>query len=193
MISQQNKGRIVLVTIALMFFMPIFLSWYLNFFTDFKKNAEGVQHGVLIDPPINLDTMYGFSFGQDELKEIPKKWTLVFFTKEGCNVSCEEKLYQLRQIRLAVGKDRDKVERLLISKNSYDWEKYTTEFEGQKLIDSRSKSYEPIINLITSYPAFNMNAIYLIDAYGSLIMKYPENTEPKGIIKDIERLIRVAP
>ena len=49
MISQQNKGRLVLIAIAAMFFLPILLSWYLNFFTDFKKDAEGIQHGVLIN------------------------------------------------------------------------------------------------------------------------------------------------
>ena len=54
MISKQNKGRLILIAIASMFFFPILLSYYLNFYTDFKKDAEGVQHGILINPPIKL-------------------------------------------------------------------------------------------------------------------------------------------
>ena len=54
MINQQNKGRLVLITIALMFFVPILLAWFLNFYSDFKKDAQGVQHGELIAPPVPL-------------------------------------------------------------------------------------------------------------------------------------------
>ena len=55
MISQQNKGRLVLIAIASMFFLPILLSWYLNFFTDFKRDAEGIQHGILINHQFSLE------------------------------------------------------------------------------------------------------------------------------------------
>ena len=70
MISQQNKGRLVLIAIASMFFLPILLSWYLNFFTDFKRDAEGIQHGILINPPIQLGTLYGFSIGKKDMQEL---------------------------------------------------------------------------------------------------------------------------
>lgn len=193
MISQQNKGRIILIGIASMFFLPILLSWYLNFYTDFKKNAEGVQHGILVDPPIELGEIYGYAIGQKEIQELQQKWTLVFFVGDSCDDICQAKLYQLRQIRLAVGKDRDKVDRLLISKKVVDWDAYKKDYLDQKVVDTRSDSYQTLMNLFSGYKAFTMDAIYLVDAYGSLIMQYPKDTEPKGIIKDIERLIRVAP
>lgn len=193
MISKQNKGRLILIAIASMFFLPILLSYYLNFYTDFKKDAEGVQHGILINPPIKLGPLYGFSIGQKDLQELEQKWTLVFFVEERCDKNCQEKLYQLRQIRLAIGKDRDKVERLLIANKLIDWRNYKEDFIDQKVIDRRSQSFQALNQLFKSYQGYSKDAIYLVDAYGSLIMKYPKDTEPKGIIKDIERLIRVAP
>ena len=51
------------------------------------------------------------------MQELQKKWTLVFFTENDCDKTCQEKLYKLRQIRLAIGKDREKVERLLVVNN----------------------------------------------------------------------------
>jgi cytochrome oxidase Cu insertion factor (SCO1/SenC/PrrC family) len=193
MISQKNKGRLVLIVIALMFFIPILLSWYLSFFSDFKKDAKGIQHGILIEPPIPLGNLQAFSIGETNIDELQKKWTLVFFTGKSCKQDCQNKLYQLRQIRLAVGKDRDKVERLLIADKSLDWEKFKDDYKDQKVIDDRSKSYNSLIKLFKQYEGFDMSSIYLIDAYGSLIMKYQKDAKPKGIIKDIERLIRVAP
>ena len=148
MISQQNKGRIILIGIASMFFLPILLSWYLNFYTDFKKNAEGVQHGILVDPPIELGEIYGYAIGQKEIQELQQKWTLVFFVGDSCDDICQAKLYQLRQIRLAVGKDRDKVDRLLISKKVVDWDTYEKDYLDQKVVDTRSDSYQTLMNLL---------------------------------------------
>jgi glutathione peroxidase-family protein len=99
----------------------------------------------------------------------------------------------LRQIRLAIGKDREKVERLLVANKSIDWSNFEKDYLDQKIIDVKSDSYEELIQLFRGYQGYSKSAIYLVDTYGSLIMKYPTDTEPKGIIKDIERLIRVAP
>ena len=40
------------------------------------------------------------------------------------------------------------------------------------------------------YIQIKVSPIFLIDPYGYLMMQYPKGTEPKGIIKDIERLIK---
>ncbi len=193
MISQQNKGRLVLVTIALMFFLPILLAWFLNFYSDFKRDAQGIHHGELIVPPLPLGALKVTAIGASEVLSLEKKWTLIFLVSNQCDLTCEDKLYQLRQIRLAVGKDRDKVERVLVVDKELDWSDYENSFQNQKVIVKGSPSYESIIKNLKSVKNFDSNAIYLMDAYGSLIMKYAYKTAPKGIIKDIERLIRVAP
>jgi len=193
MISQQNKGRLVLVTIALMFFLPILLAWFLNFYSDFKRDAQGIHHGELIVPPLPLGDLKVTAIGASEVLSLEKKWTLIFLVSNQCDLTCEDKLYQLRQIRLAVGKDRDKVERVLVVDKELDWSDHENSFQNQKVIVKGSPSYESIIKNLKSVKNFDSNAIYLMDAYGSLIMKYAYKTAPKGIIKDIERLIRVAP
>ncbi|MDA9097267.1 hypothetical protein N9J50_02910 [Methylophilaceae bacterium] len=193
MISQQNKGRLVLVTIALMFFLPILLAWFLNFYSDFKRDAQGIHHGELIVPPLPLGDLKVTAIGASEVLSLEKKWTLIFLVSNQCDLTCEDKLYQLRQIRLAVGKDRDKVERVLVVDKELDWSDYENSYQNQKVIVKGSPSYESIIKNLKSVKNFDSNAIYLMDAYGSLIMKYAYKTAPKGIIKDIERLIRVAP
>ena len=193
MISQQNKGRLVLVTIALMFFLPILLAWFLNFYSDFKRDAQGIHHGELIVPPLPLGDLKVTAIGGSDVLSLEKKWTLIFLVSDQCDLTCEDKLYQLRQIRLAVGKDREKVERVLVVDNELDWSDYENSFKNQKVIDKGSSSYESITKNLKSVKNFDSNAIYLMDAYGSLIMKYAYKTAPKGIIKDIERLIRVAP
>ena len=192
MIDKQLKGRLALVAIALMFFVPIFVSWYLVFFSDYKDGIKTVNNGVLISPIINLSNLDMKSFSDDKIYSQDRTWILAFLIKQDCNKLCQENLYQIRQIRLAIGKDQDKLERLVLSKASLDWDNYKKEYPGQKYIDSSMINFDGIVSAFKSNLELKSDSIYLIDPYGNLMMQYKNGTEPTGIIKDIERLIRNA-
>jgi cytochrome oxidase Cu insertion factor (SCO1/SenC/PrrC family) len=188
--SKILRSRLILLGVALVFIIPILVSWYLVFFSDFKKGDEGTQKGELISPVIPLGEPEVFNLKSKTIESINGKWTLLFFVENECNQLCEDKLYQLRQIRLALGKDRDKVDRLLVSKNKQQWSQYTNSFNGQKYIDPTSRDYNRLIKKFNDYAGLDLKATYLIDPYGFLMMKYPQDDNPMGTIKDIERLIK---
>ena len=188
--SKILRSRLILLGVALVFIIPILVSWYLVFFSDFKKGDGGTQKGELISPIIPLGEPEVFNLKSKTIESINGKWTLLFFVENECNQLCEDKLYQLRQIRLALGKDRDKVDRLLVSKNKQQWSQYTNSFNGQKYIDPTSRDYNRLIKKFNDYAGLDLKATYLIDPYGFLMMKYPQDDNPMGTIKDIERLIK---
>lgn len=188
--SKILRSRLILLGVALVFIIPILVSWYLVFFSDFKKGDGGTQKGELISPVIPLGEPEVFNLKSKTIESINGKWTLLFFVENECNKLCEDKLYQLRQIRLALGKDRDKVDRLLVSKNKQQWSQYTNSFNGQKYIDPTSRDYNRLIKKLNDYVGLDLKATYLIDPYGFLMMKYPQDDNPMGTIKDIERLIK---
>ena len=188
--SKILRSRLILLGVALVFIIPILVSWYLVFFSDFKKGDEGTQKGELISPVIPLGEPEVFNLKSKTIESINGKWTLLFFVENECNQLCEDKLYQIRQIRLALGKDRDKVDRLLVSKNKQQWSQYTNSFNGQKYIDPTSRDYNRLIKKFNDYAGLDLKATYLIDPYGFLMMKYPQDDNPMGTIKDIERLIK---
>lgn len=190
MTNKTIKARFILLGVALVFIIPILVSWYLVFFTDFKKGNQGTQKGELISPVISLGELEAFNIKTQSIESISNKWTLVFFVEKECDQLCEDKLYRLRQIRLALGKDRDKVDRLLISENKNDWEKFSDEFKGQKYIDPTSSGYNKLKEKFKGYSGFDIEATYLIDPFGFLMMKYEKDVNPMGTIKDIERLIK---
>ena len=192
MINNQSKGRLSLIGIALMFFVPIFLSWYLVFFSDYKDGIKTVNNGELVSPIVNLGSINMRSFSDDKVYSHDRTWILAFLIKDECKDLCQEKLYQIRQIRLALGKDQDKLERLVLAKAKLDWDSYKNKYPGQKYIDISMTKFESIINVFKSNPELKGNSIYLIDPYGNLMMQYKNGAEPTGIIKDIERLIRNA-
>ena len=190
MLSKKMKARIFLIGIAMLFFIPILFSWYLVFYTDFKKNSNGVENGKLINPVIELGELKVSDIANSRIVSLKDKWVLTFVVDEMCDILCEEHLYQVRQIRLALGEDRGDVDRLLIAKSTLSWENYTGSFNGQKYLDSNQQGYEELLKRLSKYKNFSNKSIYLIDPFGFLMMEYPAGTSPIGIIKDIERLIR---
>jgi len=189
-LSQKNKGKLTLIGIFLLFFIPIIASWYLVFYTDFMEDSQGIQHGKLVSPVVSIGPIKAKEISTMNDVEITKKWVLVFIQNNVCGKFCNERLYQLRQIRLALGEDRDKVDRLVIINQINDLNELKDLYSGQKFIDESFKDYQFLVKKFNASNLDKTNPIFLLDPYGFLMMQYPKGTDPKGIIKDIERLIK---
>ena len=188
MISKVVKARIALVVIVTLFTAPFIASWYLVFYTDFKKNDIGVQNGSLIHPVIEVGAIEAIAIGNESKQRLLGKWTLTGFVSSGCDTDCEKLLYILRQTRLALGKNLDKVGRLVLT-NSDEVLEYEEEYKGQKVVKD-PEEYDRLMNKFGEIENFDANDIYLIDPYGFIMMRYDRDMNPKGIIKDVERLIK---
>ena len=94
---------------------------------------------------------------------------MLFFVDGPCEAECEENLYRLRQIR-------DK-----LSKN----------YPGQ-LYASKNNLGENYLHLFQDLKLNDQGAIFLIDPRGFLMMRYPGDTDPSGIIRDLSRLLRIS-
>ncbi|HSQ04924.1 MAG TPA: cytochrome C oxidase subunit I, partial [Burkholderiales bacterium] len=69
--------------------------------------GELLQPRVLPDPPLLLADGTAF-----KLSRLRGKWVLLMADGAGCDAYCLEKLTYLRQLRLAQGKDSERVERV---------------------------------------------------------------------------------
>ena len=192
-LSDILKSRLKLIGIVLLFVMPVVYAWYLVFFTNYKMHTKGVEHGLLISPIIQVGDFELFEPISHEKYQLIGKWTLVSFVENKCEKACEFQLYELRQIWLALGKDSNKIQRLAIvkDKNLISSEQIKLS-QGHLFLKEDKDSKDRLNSRIKSYPAFDNESIYLIDPYGNLMMEYKKGTNPSGIIKDIERLIRIS-
>jgi len=188
MISKVVKARIALVVIVALFSAPFIASWYLVFYTDFKKNDIGVQNGSLIHPVIEVGEIEAIAIGDETKQKLLGKWTLTGLISTGCDADCEKLLYTLRQTRLALGKNLDKVGRLVLT-DSDEVLDYEKEYRGQKVVKD-PEEFGRLMNKFREIENFDANDIYLIDPYGFIMMRYDRSINPKGIIKDVERLIK---
>jgi cytochrome oxidase Cu insertion factor (SCO1/SenC/PrrC family) len=52
------------------------------------------------------------------------------------------------------------------------------------------EEYDRLMNKFREIENFDASDVYLIDPYGFIMMRYDRSMNPKGIIKDVERLIK---
>jgi hypothetical protein len=113
------------------------------------------------------------------------KWLLVAFDAPACDAWCEKKLYYLRQVRRAQGKNMDKVERVwLLSAEGRPRAELLPAIEGT-IVEPAGKAAE-------AFPGERRDHIYLVDPLGNLMMRFPRDADPSRMLKDVQRLLRVA-
>jgi hypothetical protein len=115
------------------------------------------------------------------LNELRGKWVLVTFDAGACDAYCERKLYVMRQVRRAQGKDMDRIERLwVLTDAGKPRADVLAASEGTRV--SRNGNY--------GFPGNPADHIYLVDPLGNLMMRFPRDPDPSRMIKDLQRLMK---
>jgi hypothetical protein len=109
------------------------------------------------------------------------KWVLVTLDPAACEARCERKLYIVRQVRRAQGRNAERVERLwLLSDAGTPRAELVAALDGSHIatVDAALAS------------AFQGDYIYLVDPLGNLMMRFPAEPQAKRMIQDLERLLK---
>lgn len=183
-----NRGRLTLLLIFGFFALPMTAAWLMNFGGDWIPEAT-TNHGRLVQPVQPVDTAglvdpAGAALDPDLFRG---EWTLVYRLDGECDASCRQVLYVLRQVRLAQGKNIDRVRRLLV-------------LGGAQSPSWTGEILEHYPGLLVAHPANAGGAerfpiagrIYLVDPLGNMMMEYLPDADPRGMIKDLERLLRIS-
>ncbi len=114
------------------------------------------------------------------------KWVLVAFDAAACDAYCEKKLYYMRQVRRAQGKDMDRVERLwVLTDGGKPRAELLPGIEGTRINKGD--------DLAGVFPGNSADHIYLVDPFGNLMLRFPRDPDPSKMIKDLQRLLKYSP
>jgi cytochrome oxidase Cu insertion factor (SCO1/SenC/PrrC family) len=100
-------------------------------------------------------------------------------------------MFTLHQLRIALGKDRNRVNLALIVdqqcqiKDIHDFSKYVLTEQQYTLLQS-NLSQAGDKNFVAN------DKIYLIDPLGNLFMYYTNTTNPMNILKDLKKVLEVS-
>jgi len=112
------------------------------------------------------------------------KWLLVTFDASACDARCQRKLYYMRQIRKAQGKDQDRVERLwLLTDGGTPRADVVAAMEGTHMARANA-------SLAKQFPGAPSEHIYVVDPLGNLMLRFPPEPDPSRMLKDLQRLLK---
>lgn len=184
-IAKAKGSRTTLWILIAVCIAPIAAS-YVAFYW-WQPSAQ-VNYGELLAPRPLPDVALARPDGDPfRLQALRGKWVLTVVDSGRCDAWCEEKLTYIRQIRLAQGKDAERVERLwLITDEALPQPNLLAEHEGLLVLPA-GKS-----DLPAYFPARHAweDHIYVIDPLGNLMMRYPRSADPRKMLKDLTRLLR---
>ena len=191
-------GRWTLLVIFVLFLLPVVAAWIMNFGSGGWKPERTTNYGQLVAPARPLPAVALAEPGGDHLPGdfLKQKWTLVYLHSGSCRDLCQQNLYKMRQVRLAQGKNLDRVQRLLLvterRADAFDKELLAT-WPGLVIaqpVGEGAAQFLEQFRLRADEPPAAKERIYLVDPYGNLMMSYESNAEPGGMLKDLEHLLK---
>lgn len=157
------------------------------------------NYGQLISPVVNLPQLpLTIADGGDAPKSaieqsLRGKWLLVTRDGGACDAVCKQKLLAMRQSRLIVGRELDRVVRVvLIDDDEMPSESLMQRFRGTVWIKAKSLSWLARLPLPPHGDTGSRAAIYAVDPLGNIFMRYAPNADAKLIAKDLQRVLKAS-
>ena len=112
---------------------------------------------------------------------------LVLAEGGACDAHCEQSLYFMRQVRKAQGEDQERIQRVwLISDATQPQARLIDAIEGTYVV----KAAGTVTLAAFAHDPAHPRAIHLVDPLGQIMMRYPDDPDPKKMIKDFQRLMK---
>ncbi|MFZ5532445.1 MAG: SCO family protein [Pseudomonadota bacterium] len=198
-VGAQWRGRMLLLFLASLFFGPLFLAslWYRHA-DHWPLPQQRANHGELLLPIQTLDEMRLTDLeGHPLVPELLRgRWSLVYLGAPACNEACQHFLYQIRQVRTALGKETDRVQRIYLLR--------APPADPASLEALRALHPDLIVAVLAAPPVerqilrahapetWSGANLYVVDPLGNLVLRYGAEQDPKDVLTDLRRLLRLS-
>jgi cytochrome oxidase Cu insertion factor (SCO1/SenC/PrrC family) len=189
--EQQRKGRWKLLVVIAVCAAPLIAS-YLTYYVI--KPQGRTNYGALIDPRAHPIPALGATTldGKPATLETYKgKWMMVQINGADCQEPCKKRLHDMRQLRLAQGKDKDRVERIwLVTDNQALDTMVMREYDGTHMLRVNPETLKAWLPVEQGTDP--SDHIYMIDPLGNLMMRFPKDADPNRIKRDLSKLLKAS-
>ena len=185
--SRKPTGRFQLFMLAAIFFGPLLVAAIMYFKGEELQPEGRVNQGALLEPIVAIsDAVPGSAI----LAPNEGHWLLVYNNAGTCEVACRDALFTIRQSRLMLGREMDRVKRVFLHGEIAPDTVYLTE-EHQGLITLRD---DPLAGLLEGKRPGNLAAggYFLVDPLSNVVLYFPPDIDPANMVDDIKRLLKLS-
>lgn len=201
---RRRTSRVTVLGILALCVAPVIASYLAYYF--YPPEGRSI-YGALIDPQIEVSELGGTAVAapvgdsqapaagaaatRTSFAALRGRWVMVVAAPGACPGDCAQRLYATRQVRLAQGRDADRIERVwLVTDASEPSAELLAEHPGLQVWFTAPEQ------LVKSFPADaqaeGFARIYLVDPHGQLMMQFPIGADPGRIRKDLARLLKIS-
>jgi len=193
------RSRLILLLLFLVFAGPMLVAWLVATNQDWRPPGS-VAHGTLVTPirPLPSLTLKRLDGDPLTLEDLRGQWTLLYIGPSLCGDVCQKNLYNIRQARLALGEDTHRVQRLMVLTDTDHADalaRTLTQHEGLLVASAEGGVLSRFLqhfHVTEGDSPEREQRIYTLDPLGNLVLFYEPDADPKGLLKDLERLLKAS-
>jgi cytochrome oxidase Cu insertion factor (SCO1/SenC/PrrC family) len=196
--EQESKSlfwyRVKFLTVIAVFLSPFVGGWLALYV--FEVRPESGNYGELIQPVKKLSwPILQTTDGKRLESGFDGKWSFLLFIRGNCGESCKSNLFYMRQIRILLGRNTDRLQNVLVSAKplSADLQEFLREYPDLIVIDNYVDD-----NLYRQFQIPEQGAvgstakIYVVDPDNNLMMHYPADNDQNRVLDDIRKLMKLS-
>lgn len=177
----RRGNRAVLVGLVAVFAVPVLIAYGLNVWWPHWSPFGRMNHGELVEPAWEVELV---SMDPVAAERVAGRWILLHPFEASCDDACEARLDLTKRIHISLGKDHDRVVRILVHR------------AGQSVEGVRSMDAELILvpAPATWFDRFDGDApvLLLVDPQGQAVLRYRSNLQGKGLSRDLARVLKIS-
>ncbi|RUO76029.1 hypothetical protein [Idiomarina seosinensis] len=176
--SSLNRSRRTLLIVLVAFLLPVIVAWVV---LNQHWYQAGTNKGTLIANPVSLQ----------EATDLPDGWKLAYLAPASCEQRCQNAIFVMNQVDVAVGKDSDRLTPIVLSESKGpSAEQYSNQFDIQTMVAPK------LIDTLSELPEASL---FIIDPLNNVMLYYPTHTdkeamilEGKNVLADIRKLLKLS-
>jgi hypothetical protein len=182
----RSRNLRTIALLAAIFLIPLVAAFGMYYGGGWRP-AASTNHGELIHParPLpRIDAAYPAT-------TFTHAWSLVYIGAGDCDDSCRNALYVMRQTRLALNNDMNRVQRVFVATaGSGAGEFLAREQAGLVVIDATGHNVQA---LLEQFPdTERARTIFVVDPLGNLMMRFDARANPRGLREDLVKLLKLS-
>jgi hypothetical protein len=179
-VKTQNKNRLVLIAVLLLFAAPLLIAYLLNTQGWHPQNTR--NSGILVEPPLPvMADAVTIAGGAKLVWRNPQwQWTLLALPGPRCETQCRTRLDEVLRMRLTLGRNAERLRIVYLG----------PELPMDASTAGALMSGHDDADTFAQYRAKGDDALalVLVDPNGLLMMRYPDGYSALGVRSDLQRV-----
>lgn len=182
--------------LAGLFLVPLALAFCTYYGSDWRP-VRTVNHGVLISPArplpqVRLPQVLPAPDPAAPGAALPHgQWSLVYLGSGACADDCRQALFVMRAARLALNTDMSRVAQVfLVTQECCAREALARDYAGVRVLDATGAGAAPLLREFA--PEEREHALFVVDPLGNLMMRYDARQNSRGLLEDLQKLLRLS-